>query len=242
MAFFDFLFGEDKPETQTVTQEPKFYQAPEYSETEGARKSWWNSLQDWGNSGNYGVNLPNYDKVYENAQNRINQYYWGGPSGGGLINKMRAGAARRGMSDSPAADVLAQRMGVEQANQLGDISTNLDVTKANAVETARNNWLNSIMSLSNLRPQGTWGATTTTTVDQPQEGALPYLIGGGIQLLGNQMNNQFLEKMINQSKNRTDITTPSTITGQPNDVDKYFTGYEKPNFLSTIMDLATAFI
>ena len=140
--------------------QPDYKQLPEYSEATGARGSWWDTLQNWGQPGaNYGANMPNYDAVYENAKKRINQYYWGGPSGGGLIDKVRAGAARRGVAESPAIDVLTQRAGVEQANKLGDISTELDVTKANAIETARGNWLNSLTNLAQLRPSFVSGKT-----------------------------------------------------------------------------------
>lgn len=212
MSWLSDLFGggDEKTSTQTAVSKPEWVAAPELPEAKGARETWWSNLQDAGKSGTYGLNLPNYDNIYQNAANKINQYYWGGPSGGGLMDKIRAGAARRGVSDSPATDVLTQRMGAEQAGKLADMSANLDVTKADAIEKARQNWLNSIMTLSQMKPAGTWGGTNTTTMTQPQESLLPALLGGGISLAGNAMTNKTLENMnaTNRSWMRDMYQTP----------------------------------
>jgi hypothetical protein len=212
-AMWDFGGGE---ETQTVTQEPKFYQQPDYAESTQARQNWSSTLSDWGKSGTYGVNLPNYNDVYKNAAKKVNQYYWGSASNPGLMDKISAGAARRGVQDSPAGDVLKQRSGVEEANQLMGLSSDLDVTKANAIETARGNWMNSMQSLASLRPGGSWGGTTTTT--QQGESAWPALIGAGVGLAGNLAMGNYLGAA-NSGKNMISSmagfgsTTPSSIAG-----------------------------
>lgn len=172
----------------------EFKAAPEFPEAQGARENWWQTLQDWQKSGTYGANLPDYNAIYSNAANRINQYYWGGASGGGLIDKLKASAARRNVSGSPAMDVMSQRMGAEQAGQLKDLSTTVDTQKAQAVENARTNWLTSLMNLSGQRPSGSWsGGIPTGNSD-----LLPLAIGTGTSLVGNALNNYSLQQQQNQ--------------------------------------------
>lgn len=180
-----FDFGGDDEETKTTTQ-TQTYTPTEYKESEAARGNWWDTLKNWGSTGNYGVNTSIYDDIYSNAANKINQYYWGSGSGGGLVDKIRASAARRGVSESPATDVLTQRMGVEQAGQLGDLATTVGTNKANAIENARSNWLNSLMNLSNLKSGGytsSGTATQTTPVDNSSDWA--NLVGSIIGVAGN---------------------------------------------------------
>ena len=195
------------------TETPKFYAQPEYPEAEGARQNWSTTLQDWQKSGSYGAVMPNYENIYNNAKNRINQYYWGGPSSGGLIGKIRASAARRNVTDSPATDVLTQRMGAEEAGKLGDISSNLDVTKANAVEQARTNWLTSLQNLAGLKMSGTWGGTKTTDMYEPTEG-MTGLVGTGVSGLGQETSDQssmgWLDQILDQLN--TPQTTQSSLT------------------------------
>lgn len=205
-AFFDNMFGwgnnsDEDESNQTQWKEPTWYQTPDYTEASGARGQWWDTLQNWLKSGSYGANMPNFDAVYDNAKNRINQYYWGGPSGGGLIDKIRAGAARRGVAESPAVDVLTQRAGAEQANKLADVSANLDLTKANTVENARMNWLNSVMALSQLKPSGTWSTGTPYTNPEPTD-YIPTLIGSGVDLMGNYMQGQ---NLANENQKNRDL-------------------------------------
>ena len=203
---WDWFGGEDEVTTQEQVSKPEWYQAPDYAEATGARQNWWQTLQDWQKGGAYGAQLPNFEDVYKNAAKRISEYYWGGASTPGLMDRISARAARRGVAESPAIDVLKQRAGVEEAGQLRDVSTQLDVTKAQAIERARTNWLQSIMNLSGMKPAGTWGSTTTQTTTQPGIDYLPSIIGGGVQLLGNQMSNQWMSSMLNSK------TTPSSLT------------------------------
>jgi hypothetical protein len=198
MSFWDDLFGGGDDEVSTTTQTPVFTPGPELPEAKGARETWWNTLQADKASGSYGANLPNYEAIKQNALNKINQYYWGGANTPGLIDKLRASAARRGVSDSPALDVMTGRMGAEQAGQIRDTSVGVDTTKANAVEQARQNWLNSITNLSQMKPFGTWGGTTT--VSKPNEGLLPSLISGGVELAGNYMMGNKLSAMNKQNQ------------------------------------------
>lgn len=235
---------EENTQTQTTVSTPTFAAAPTVPEADKARATWWDSLQEGQKTGTYGAVMPNYDKIFENAKQRINQYYWGGPSGGGLINKIRAGAARRGVAESPAIDVLTQRMGAEQANQLGNMSSDLDVTKANAVESARTNWLNSLMSLSNQNVQGTWANNTTQTLTAPQTDYMPSLIGAGAGLAGNMMMNQSLEKR-NQDWLSKIYGMPNQMPGSLTSGSEGFTssrGFDWGNAASLALGVGSMFV
>ena len=182
------LFGNDNKNSNEIQwREPKWYQNPEYPEAGGARQNWAKTLTDWQGSGTYGANLPNFESIFENAKKRISQYYWGSPTGGGVIDKIRASAARRGVQDSPAADVLTSRMGAEEASKLGDISVGVDTQKAGAIEQARTNWLSSLMSLSQQKPSGTW--STGQSFQQPYQTGLSDVLStlgtGAFQLASN---------------------------------------------------------
>ncbi len=187
-AFGDL--GGDEEENQIQWREPQWYQTPDYPEATAGRENWAKTLTDWGASGTYGANLPDYNAIFENAKKRINQYYWGGASSPGVIDKIRARGAARGVVDSPAIDVLTQRTGVEEAGKLGDISVGVDTAKAQAIEQARTNWLSSLMNLSQLKPSGTW--STGQAYQQPQQTGFGDVLGtlgqGALQYGLNQSN------------------------------------------------------
>lgn len=208
--------GDEKKSESTQTNTPQFYAQPEYAEATKARQDWSNTLNDWKSSGSYGAVLPNFDNIYTNAAKKVNQYYWGSPSAPGLSDKIGADLARRGMSDQTAAGVLKQRMGVEEANKLGDLSSQVDTQKASAVESARNNWMTSLMNLSSMKPAGTWGETTTTTQTMPQDnsgtwGALSQIGGGLFDMYNNGENQAFFGDLLKGVT--TPQTTQSSITG-----------------------------
>jgi hypothetical protein len=179
--------GEDEETGRQETQQTQTQTRQAYPESDVARQNWGKTLTDWGQPGaNYGANLPDYNAIFENAKRRINQYYWGGATGGGVIDKIKAGAAQRGVQDSPATGVLTSRMGAEEAGKIGDISVGVDTEKAKAIESARNNWLSSLTSLASLSPQSTTGVSSgSTTTYAPATTAMDMfgsLAGAGTQL------------------------------------------------------------
>jgi len=160
-----FGLGGDDGDNETGRQETYSTTTRQaYPEADTARQNWGKTLTDWGQPGaNYGANLPDYDAIYENAKRRINQYYWGGATGGGVIDKIKASAAQRGVQDSPATGVLTSRMAAQESGDLMNKSSEVDTAKANAIEQARNNWLTSLTNLTNIAPQSTTTKGTATT-------------------------------------------------------------------------------
>ena len=193
--------------------QPDYIQLPGYAESDAARGNWWQTLQDWGKSGSYGANTANYDEIYNQAAKKINQYYWGGPSSPGMIDKVKAGAARRGVAESPAIDVLTQRTGVEEANQLGALSSEVNTQKAAAIETARNNWLSSLTNLSGLKPSYVSGKTGQFSA--PTMSGLGPMIttaGSGIaSYMQNKQDQAWYENLLNSMRD-TPTTTQGSLT------------------------------
>lgn len=223
MGFFDFLFGSDDEEQTRQTQETvnkptEFVKAPEYSESEGARGLLWTNLQKWGNAPGFGAISPDWEDIWSKAKSKVNRYYWGGPSeGGGLAGKVRASAARRNVSDSPALESELTNLGMQEGIQLGDIATQQATQQAQFGETGRQNWITSLMNLMGLKPQVSAyspGSTVTGTTYSPSQdtgifGAIAPLIG---QIIGQNSQQNWLSGLIKgQQNNNTGM--PSTTGG-----------------------------
>lgn len=141
------LSKKTKPEDLLV-----YKQLPDYKETEGARGNWWDTLQKWGQDPNYGAIPLNWDEIWNTAKNRISRYYWGGVGDSGLAGKIRASAARRGVSDSPALESNLANLGFQEAINLQDLSTTQATDQLNRAEQGRQGWLSSLTQLAGLRP------------------------------------------------------------------------------------------
>ncbi len=199
-----------------------FLRAPEYPEAAGARGEWWEKLQEFGEQPGYGAIAPDWGDIWERAQKRVSQYYWGGPEGGpGLAGKVKASAARRGVSESPAGESMLMRMGATEAGQLGDISTEMGIQEAAFGEKGRQDWLTNIRALSGMQVPGVWDKYGGMAVAQPSM-PTPSTAGGDFasalgQYLGsqNQQGGQgnWLDNIVNQSSSgRQYPTTQSSLT------------------------------
>jgi len=202
---------------------PKFYEQPEYPEAAGARGEWWKRLQQWGGEEGYGAISPNFGDIWERAKKRVSQYYWGGPEGGtGIAGKIKASAARRGVSESPALETMMGRMGATEAGQLGDISTELATKEAEFGERGRQSWLENIMRLSGMQMPGTWqGAQGYQPAQTTPWGDLASSIGsyfGG----GGEFNLQKIYDMFGDvGKKKQPTVAQESLTGGPLGYEDY---------------------
>lgn len=140
-----FLGGDDD-------DEPSYEQLPEYPESEGARKMWWEKLQGWGTEPGYGAIAPDWGDIWERAKGKVSRYYWGGPTSPGAIGKVKASAARRGVSESPALQTMTGRMAKEEGLALKDIASEQSLQEALFGERGRQNWMTQLMGLSKMKP------------------------------------------------------------------------------------------
>lgn len=168
--WFESFFGGggDKNELQWSTPPaPTFHKAPEYPETTGARGEWWQRIQDWGNQRGYGAIAPDWGDIWDKASTRIKQYYWGGPEGGaGLAGKVKASAARRNVAESPALETGLTRLSATEGRDLGELATNMATEEAEFGEAGRQNWLQNISQIANLKVPGTWQSAQAYTPAQ----------------------------------------------------------------------------
>ena len=197
MGFFSDLFGGGEKETKQETRQDTtkdysydFLRSPEFAETAGARGSWFDKLTQWGQQPGYGAIAPNWGDIWDTAQKRIKQYYWGGPGGQpGLSDKVKASAARRGVSDSPALETELTHMGYEEAGKQGELATGMAREEAAFGEQGRQNWLQSLMQMAGLQVPGQWAqsgvtgtnigtSTGTTTKTEDQGSPFAKLLGG----------------------------------------------------------------
>ena len=162
-------FGSDEQ-----TQEQKINYTPEAS---AAQKTWWDKLQSWGSDPNYGAISPEWDDIWDLASKKINQYYWGGVGTTGEAGKVKASAARRGVSQSPALENSLSLLGMSEAGNISDLAKQEAINKATFAEQGRENWLTSLMNLAGYKSGST---TTTTTADDTLSTLLGALTSSGL--------------------------------------------------------------
>lgn len=148
--------GYESKKSATYNAAPEFVQAPDYAESEGARTKWWDLLQQFGQEPGYGAIQPDWGQIWEDAQNKVKQYYWGSPTDPGVVNKVKSSAAARGVSESPALTKMMARMGASEGNALSSMATEQAKEQANLSEQGRQFYLQNLMGLSNMNPQGTF--------------------------------------------------------------------------------------
>lgn len=153
-GFFDFSFGKSK--SKQTNAAPEFVKSPEYAESEGARKTIFDRLNAYGADPNYGAVTPDWSNIWETAKNRVNQYFWGSPTDPGVAGKVKASAARRGVSESPALTNSLTRLGATEGNVLSGMATEQGIEQARLAEDGRQTWLQTMMALANMKPGGTF--------------------------------------------------------------------------------------
>lgn len=166
MSFWDDVFGAtvkssgEKTTTSSARAEqaaPNYALAPEYDETGKARKSWFDSVQAFGQMPGYGAIAPDWADIWEKSRKKVDQYYLGTATKGGAIDRVKASAARRGVSDSPALESQLGAMGVEAGGQIENLARDQAIAEAQFGEQGRQNWLQQIMALAGLGgPGGQW--------------------------------------------------------------------------------------
>lgn len=198
------LFGAKKARDQAKKNyaERGFDTAPEYPEAEGSRKLLYERLQDFGGQPGYGAIAPDWADIWQSAKRKVNQYYWGSPTSPGVMSKVKASAARRGVSESPALQKSMLRAGVQEGQTISDMATEQATQKATFAEKGRRNWLNDLMQLSQQKPK--------TQYNQPN---IPSY-GPVIAQIGQQVGDEFsLDKLMKFLGMGGGGTPPSTIQG-----------------------------
>lgn len=185
---------------------------PTYPEAEGARGTWWDTLKQWQSQPGYGAIQPNWNDIWENARQKIQRYFHGGPEGPGVISNVKSNLAQRGMSDNPASENLIGRLGMQESNQLQDIAVKMAMEEAMLGEQGREKWLNSIQNLASLKPTYWWnpGSDTISYNTSPSLGAgMGDIFGalGGNVLSGGGSGFDWLDNLLGINNNGNGIDT-----------------------------------
>lgn len=171
--FSDLLYG-GEGEWKNPPQ-ATFTPTPEYAESTQARQAYGSKVSEWGNDPNYGAISPNWSDIWQKAQSKIKQYYWGGPGGQtGLADKVRASAAGRNVSESPALQTELTNMGYQEAADQGNLATEMATKEAEFGEQGRQNWMTWLSNLMGQKVSGNFSGA------QYDEG-----FGGILTMLGN---------------------------------------------------------
>lgn len=240
MSWFSNLFGGDDEETK-VKQETVQKNVIDYTpEALGAQKDWWKKLQEWGNQPEYGAISPDWQNIWDLASKKINQYYWGGVGDTGLAGKVKASAARRNVSQSPALENQLAMLGMSESQQMGDLAKQEAINKASFGEQGRQNWLTSLQNLSKMVS----GNTTTTKGETTQitpDNTLSNLIGTGTSSLLNIINplegmfnnlfsdtsDDWLKNLLNNQSPESNISSDlGKVNLYPQDGDTGFSGFD----------------
>ena len=162
MAWED-LWGRDKGAEQTV--ERKWEQAPEFPEAKGARESLSGRLTEFGEQPGYGAIPSNWQDLWGQAKEKVQQYFWGSPTDPGIVGKLKSRLAGKGMGEQPAAGRTLARMGATEAGELSDIAVRQAYEEAQESEKGRRNWMADMYKMAGLKPTmlQTGGTTTETS-------------------------------------------------------------------------------
>ncbi len=174
----------------------------EYPESGAARETMAGKLQEWGDQPGYGAISPDWGDIWERAKNKIGRYYWGGVGETGLAGKVKASAARRGVSESPAMETQLTRMGQQEGLELKDVASEQALQESLFGEQGRQNWFGQMQNLAGMKPS----YATSAGVTQPQvpgAGAAMGELGSSIAGIGqqyaqNKWMDDYLKRMVGQ--------------------------------------------
>ena len=189
----------------SISKDISYKELPGYEESDEAREAMSGKLQDWGGQEGYGAIAPNWDEIWESAKGKVGRYYWGDVGGTGLAGKVKAGAARRGVSESPAIDTLLTQMGQQEGQQLGDMATEQATQKLAFGEKGRQDWYSQMQNMANMKPAYTSSGSITTgsggdTSTSELMGDLgSSMIGLGMQSGQNQWMQNYMQEMLGNS-------------------------------------------
>lgn len=178
----------------------QFLENPEYPHSQDARDLWWGKLQKWGDDPNYGAIAPDWNDIWEQTQQKVRQYYNGGPMTPGVQDRVNSSLARRGMSENPASDFLHAQVGAQEAQDLGSLSAQKNIAQNQFAETGRQNWLESLQNFQAQRPAGQWNVTTTPPQSNPwidfvgNTGSA--VASAGMQINAGNAQNDILKKLV----------------------------------------------
>ena len=156
--------GKGDPEDYLV-----YKQLPDYKESEQARGTWADMLQQWKNEPGYGAITADWEDIFNKVQTTVNQYLYGKVGEPGALDIAGTSAANRKAS----ADIPLLLTGFKGAELGKDMLMQETFGKLGMMEQGRRDWLQSIMNLAGQKPSFVTGTG-------PVSGGQSYNLGAGL--------------------------------------------------------------
>ncbi len=189
--------------------EQKFTQGPSFDAGQTAQKDWLSQLTSDQNdpTGNFGGISPDWNDIWQQTQKQVQQYYNGGPTSPGVNDQIKASFAQRGMSGDPASSYLLAASGANQASDLNNQASAMNIAKNQFAQTAKQNWFTNMKSFndSTMPEQGMWSGGVPFATPGQQIGNAIGAAGSGLASYGLQAQGQ--QNQLDWFKSMT--TTPT---------------------------------
>lgn len=202
-----YLAAKDAGDSSTKTSTQTSTYSPEQQQALTTLSNYTKGLDA---SNLYGATDIDWNDIWEQTKQKINQSYYGSPTSSGAIGKVKASAARRGVSDSPALQTQIGRLGVQANQDIASALSSLNLQKAGYTETARKNWLSQLQGLAGMSPTTTTTTSTGTDDSDSSNELLASLMSSGSSALGKWASNQQSNKEL--SNLLSNLTTQSSTT------------------------------
>ena len=153
----------------------------------------------------YGAIQQDWGSIWENAQNKVRQYFWGGAADEGIAGKIKSSVARRGMQDSPAMEEELLKLGALESGQLKDMSVSQNIQRTNLANQGKQDWTTSLTNLANMKPQFTTPYGTSGGGNSMMSlGQAGSEIGNSLMKYSNQQTqNDWMKQLLAQNTNQT---------------------------------------
>ena len=195
--------------------EDNYVQGPSYQAGQTAQSNWLNQLtQDQADpTGNFGGISPDWNDIWQQTQQQVNNYYNGTSTSPGVNDQVKASFAQRGMAGDPAASFLTAASGANQASDLTNLSAQENIAKNQFAQTAKQNWYSNMNNFqqSTANQQGNWTGGIPYATPGQQVGNAIGAAGSGLAAYGLQAqsaNNQL--NYLNSILNGTQYGTPTS--------------------------------
>jgi len=170
----------------------QYTEGPSYAAGQTAQNDWLNQLTSDQNdpSGNFGAISPDWNDIWSQTQQQVNNYYNGTATNPGVNDQIKASFAQRGMSGDPAASFLQAQSGSNQAQDLSNLSAQENIAKNQFAQTAKQNWYSNINNFNNSTSgeQGNWSGGMAYATPGQQVGNAISAAGTGAVGLATQAN------------------------------------------------------
>ncbi len=183
--------------------EDNYIPGPNSSTSTGVENTWADFLNSANAGNNYNAISPDWNDIWQQTQQQVQQYYNGTATNPGVNDQINASFAQRGMSGDPAASFLQAQSGANEASTLGGLSAQQNIAKQQFAQQGQSNWLNSLNQFQNAsgntQAEGTWtGAQPYATPGQQIGNAITAAGTGAIGLATQANSNQNQLNYLNQ--------------------------------------------